>query len=644
MPCSGVVPILTYVPNRTLELDSPHEAPRKHPAMPTSCTHAGHKQRNANFQKRPTSSENTIHYFLFVVLTSGKSPIVHAFYNFCIMHVWTLFVLLLTSCEGGWASPLQKRYFDFDGNGLADRCYQICELAIRCLLEDGTWTTIPSSQQLHSATSTGPLPFIDAAEQTQAILDSATTSSVVEVLESTTTSASSMTASTTVSSSTASSSTASSSTASSSTASSSTASSSAASSSFLTTVTTTPSSSLTSSTAAFSTSMIMSVTSESSSSAAGSAALIVQRTSGKSSPSTKASTTSAHSLLPTGKLPSPSQFKADKGDKWALDYMGDLKFTDVLQKRGLRGDNCRTGKVGHKVIWNCGDMMCGDDLALCGFSMSPAFYGTEDVMLVNTTGITNVAENNFVQPWSGDKNLSAPWKNWGMYTSNVAPINSTHGVVYGWEHWRNGPGAGSLNRGNSVSAVTLGDDRPVATRIGPLLTGPAAIQIGLLAILRVDDYIYVYSGGGPSHTTVGRVNASDDVFDADKYEFLKFGTNDTWISGIPSNATKDIGAMIEDDEEADLCGVWGSVVYNNYLNKYLMLCGHYSETVDMYTSDTPWGPWRGSYQIAAGGNFSGSYGMMMHPEYSPSGESDKSWYFSLGPNWAFNMYKVTFDY
>lgn len=324
--------------------------------------------------------------------------------------------------------------------------------------------------------------------------------------------------------------------------------------------------------------------------------------------------------------------------------MGDLKFTDVLQKRGLRGDNCRTGKIGDKVIWNCGDMMCGDDLALCGFSMSPAFYGTDDVMLVNTTGIKNVAENNFVQPWSGDQKFSQPWKNWGMYTSNVAPINSTHGVVYGWEHWRNGPGASYLNRGNSVSAVTLGDDRPVATRVGPLLTGPHAIMLGLLAILRVDDYIYVYSGGGPSHTTVGRVNASDDVFDADKYEFLKFGTNDTWISGIPSNTTKEVGAMIENNEEADLCGVWGSVVYNNYLNKYIMLCGHYSETVDMYTSNTPWGPWRGSYQIAGGGNFSGSYGMMMHPEYSPSGKSHKSWYFSLGPNWEFNMYKVTFDY
>merc|ERR1711939_1234797 len=227
-------------------------------------------------------------------LASGKSPTVHTFYQFCIMHVWTLSVLLLTSLAGGRASPLQKRYFDFDGNGLPDLCYQICELSIRCLLVDGTWTTIPSSQQLHSATDAGPLSFITAPGQTQTTSDIATASSLAEVLK--------------------------------------------------------------------------------------------------------------------------------------------------------------------------------------------------------------------------------------------------------------------------------------------------------------------------------------------------------------SNTTKEVGAMIENNEEADLCGVWGSVVYNNYLNKYIMLCGHYSETVDMYTSSTPWGPWRGSYQIAGGGNFSGSYGMMMHPEYSPSGKSHKSWYFSLGPNWEFNMYKVTFDY
>merc|ERR1711939_411523 len=222
-------------------------------------------------------------------LASGKSPTVHTLYQFCIMHVWTLSVLLLTSLAGGRASPLQKRYFDFDGNGLPDLCYQICELSIRCLLVDGTWTTIPSSQQLHSATDAGPLSFITAPGQTQTTSDIATASSLAEVLKSITTSTSSTTASAAVSSSITSSS--------------------AASSSFSTTVSTTP---LSSPTSAFSTSFTV-----------GSDALLVQRTTGKSSSSTKASTTSTHSSLPTGKLPSPSQFKADKGDKWTLDYMGD---------------------------------------------------------------------------------------------------------------------------------------------------------------------------------------------------------------------------------------------------------------------------------------------------------------------------------
>jgi len=347
--------------------------------------------------------------------------------------------------------------------------------------------------------------------------------------------------------------------------------------------------------------------------------------------------------LPTGKLPSPSQFKADKGDKWSIQYVGDLKFTDQLQKDGLRGDNCRTSKIGDKVIWNCGDMMCGNDIDTCGFSYGPAFYGTDDVMVVNTTGIDYVQSNDFSKPWSGDKAPQSPWRSWGMYSSNIAPINSTHGVVYATQFWRNAPDGGTKARGNTVSSVTLGKNKPIATRKGPLLTDANAVSLGLLAILRDKDYVYIYSGGGPSKVMVGRVPASDDVFDKSNYEFLKADTNDTWIPGIPDADSMEVGATTANPSGQFDCDVWGSVVYNNYLGKYVMLCGLYLEFVNMHIADTPWGPWSARYAIASGGNLTGSYGAMMHPEYSPGG-SGKSWYFSIGPNYEFHMYKVTFDY
>ena len=76
-----------------------------------------------------------------------------------------------------------------------------------------------------------------------------------------------------------------------------------------------------------------------------------------------------------------------------------------------------------------------------------------------------------------------------------------------------------------------------------------------------------------------------------------------------------------------------------------MLCGIYMEFVNMYTSDTAWGPWSAEYGIQAGGMIAGSYGVMMHPEYSPDGTgSGKEFYFSVGPNTVFNVFKVSFGY
>lgn len=462
-------------------------------------------------------------------------------------------LLLLTFLGArGWAKPVQKRFFDLDGDGIPDLCWEICENPIFCLLGDGTWTTIPSNLTFHTATA-----MVSASTTIQALTTSRTT------VESTSSSLSSRTASTT----------------------------------------------------------------------------LWERMKSSSSRSSRTKGTP----LPTGTLPSPSQFKADKGTKWTIEYVGNLSFTGELQKKGLRGDNCRTGKVGERVIWNCGDMMCREDMSLCGFSMSPAFYGTDDVMVVNTTGLTHIDQANFIRPWSGDKKHSA-YRSWGMYSSNVAPLNETHGVVYAWEFLRNGPAKSYLNRGPAVSIVTLGETKPIARRMGSLLAGPDSIGLGLLAILRDGHYIYIYSTGGPSGTTVGRVHASvDAVLDADRYEFLKYGTNDTWIAGIPTNTTTKVGATMPRSSKELGCGVWGSVIYSNYLNKYVMLCDRFVTAVLMHVSDTPWGPWSPQYEIVAGGNLTGSYGPMIHQAYSPGG-SDKSWYFSLGPNYDFYMYKVTFNY
>lgn len=72
----------------------------------------------------------------------------------------------------------------------------------------------------------------------------------------------------------------------------------------------------------------------------------------------------------TASLPHPTTFKADNGTKWKIEYVGNLKFTGGSQVMStLSGDKCRSSKLGGKIIWNCGDMQCGDSATACGFSM-----------------------------------------------------------------------------------------------------------------------------------------------------------------------------------------------------------------------------------------------------------------------------------
>jgi hypothetical protein len=346
-------------------------------------------------------------------------------------------------------------------------------------------------------------------------------------------------------------------------------------------------------------------------------------------------------LLPSGVLPlSTDVFKADKGTKWNIDYVGDLQFTGELGAKNLVGDKCRSGVIGDKVIWNCGDMMCGSDLATCGFSMGPAFYGTDSVMTVDTSGPQHVNDNDFLHAWFADPPPELPQINFGMDTSNVVPINDTHGVAYARQIWR-GAGDGSYaDQGNAVASITLGETKPVATRMGALLTGPDHVEMGLLAILRNADYIYIYSLGGPSKLVVSRVPATDDVFDITKYESLEFNSNDTWSAGVPTMSDTKFGMSTANLDGQFGCAVYGSVFYNNFLKKYTIICNTMMTFTNMYTSDTPYGPWSEEYPLL---ELSGSYGSHAHPHFSPGG-SHKEFYFSLGPNSKFHMYKVSFGY
>lgn len=347
--------------------------------------------------------------------------------------------------------------------------------------------------------------------------------------------------------------------------------------------------------------------------------------------------------LATGKLPSPEQWKLDKGSKWTMDYVGDIKFTGGLAGKDVVGDKCRTSKLGDKIIWNCGDIGCNPDVLTCGFSMGPAFYGTGDVMTIDTTGVRYVQENDFLRPWHGDQVFSAPYQFWGMDTSNVAAINDTHGVAFAWQIFRGAPNNGHEDRGNAVAVITLGENKPIATRIGPLLTGPDKIALGLIAVLRAENYIYIYSDGGPSTVMVGRVPASDDVFDSSKYEFLEFGTSGSWVPGIPARGSMSFGATSLAKNQKLGCDHYGSAFYSNYLHKYVLMCNIFMDFVKFYISDTPYGPWSDEYSLASGPSVQGKYGIHAHPEFSPDG-SHKSFYFSMGPNAKMNMYKITLNY
>lgn len=345
-------------------------------------------------------------------------------------------------------------------------------------------------------------------------------------------------------------------------------------------------------------------------------------------------------------LPDVDTFQRQNGTKWFIEFVGDIKFTGPLGKLGLGGDKCRSSFLGGRHIWNCGDMMC-ETVDKCGFSMGPAFYGTKSVTVIDTAAHSNVGAYNFASAWHGDPKPVTPQTQYGMDTSNIAPINDTTGIAYVWEITRGAPDGSYSDQGAGIVAVTLGATQPIAKRLGPLLTGPKSVQLGIFSIIRYQKYIYNYSQQGPfGNILVGRVKASDAAFDASRYEYLIFPpdnkTAPIWKQGIPTVAgAADYGMRTDESSGRFTCSQYGSVIWNGYFEKYMLMCNLYLDFLFFYLADNPWGPWTRGYKLL--GDDSGwlGYGVSAHPSYSTK---NNELYFSQGPNGPLNTFKLTFHY
>ena len=187
--------------------------------------------------------------------------------------------------------------------------------------------------------------------------------------------------------------------------------------------------------------------------------------------------------------------------------------------------------------------------------------------------MTTINDSGFSQAWEDDiVDLKAPFTKWGLDTSNVAAINDTNGVAYVFANMRlpTDKSNSYLNYGLAAVSVTTPDSGPVASRVSPLLGGPSAIPLGLIGIMRTDDYVYHYSAGGPSNVIVSRV-PSADAFDATQYQFLDYSSQ-IWDTvgdaGIPNNDTQIYGAQTANAGGKITCNIYGSVFYSNYLQQY----------------------------------------------------------------------------
>ncbi|KAH0361009.1 hypothetical protein KCU65_g9008, partial [Aureobasidium melanogenum] len=345
-------------------------------------------------------------------------------------------------------------------------------------------------------------------------------------------------------------------------------------------------------------------------------------------------------------LPDVDTFHQQNGTKWQIKYTGDIKFTGSLGKLGLGGDKCRSSFLGGRHIWNCGDMMCGT-WDKCGFSMGAAFYGTKDVSVIDAAAHANVGDFTFASSWHGDPKPEPPQSQYGMDTSNTVPINDTTGIAYVWEITRGALDGSISNQGAGVVAVSLGKTQPIATRVGPLLTGPDSVALGLFANIRAQQYIYNYVQQGPfGNIIVGRVKAGEAAFRADQYEYLVFPpdnkTGPVWKHGIPAaDDASQYGMRTAESNGRFTCQQYGSVIWSDYFKRYMLMCNLYLDFLFFYLAENPWGPWTRGYKLLSDDSGWLGYGVSAHPSYSTK---DNELYFSQGPNGPLNMFKLTFHY
>ncbi|KAF8852570.1 hypothetical protein BDZ45DRAFT_749457 [Acephala macrosclerotiorum] len=343
----------------------------------------------------------------------------------------------------------------------------------------------------------------------------------------------------------------------------------------------------------------------------------------------RAATTSAMTPYPTGTLPDPITFAFENGTKWHISNVGTI-YSSTDPRMGW--DNGRTSVLDNTLFWNFGDVLSLDGLQ-DGFSTGPAFYGTPDDMLrVDMKNITNVLDLIFAEPAPSDPVPQQPTPFWGLSTSNVAEISPGVGIGFVWEVWRDTTGT-RVDRGLGIFRATLGDELPIANRTGPLVTGPDAIEVGIMTVMNAEGYIYTYTNGGPTGIIVGRALVAD-AFDINAYEFLRL--DNLWIKGVPNKLEASLEYGVQGIVHSD---GQGSIMWSNYFEKYILFTSSYGSTMMFSASDTPYGPWTGLYELE---NIPG-YGVNVHPFWSPDG-SHKTLYLSSGQNNIIHMYKLEFEF
>ncbi|KAH7412838.1 hypothetical protein BKA64DRAFT_702953 [Cadophora sp. MPI-SDFR-AT-0126] len=336
----------------------------------------------------------------------------------------------------------------------------------------------------------------------------------------------------------------------------------------------------------------------------------------------------------TADLPDPKTFTADENKKWKITKLGPIYSSSIKR---LGWDKGRTSTLAGTTFWNFGDVVSLDGPMKNGFCMGAAWYANpNNILEVDTKDCSNVAHWDFAKPHESDPKPCGDTKHWGMDTSNIAEVEHGVGIGFVWEIWRNTTGK-EVNRGLGIIRVTLGKNAPVAERVGPLVTGPDELQVGLMTIINAEGYIYTYSNAGLTGIVVGRAKLAE-AFDASKYEFLR--GDGRWVRGIPKR--NDIGYGIQTigkNQNKIHSNNQGSIMYNKYLRKYMLFTCMFGHATNFYMSETPYGPWTTEYRLL---DNTPGYGINVHPEMS---EDHRVLYISSGTMQnVISMWKVEFGY